>query len=82
MNTVFPLMPWKNYTQKKKDKKIHIFLHIYKKPPSLTTREVEQPGAGSGTGFVPDQQFLRASHPVGSRRARLSLGERAGQSLS
>lgn len=73
MNTVFPLMPWKNYTRKnkqtnkKKDKKFSDFLHIYKKkPPSLTTREVEQAVVGSGTGFLPDQQFLRGSHPRGA----------------
>lgn len=50
MNTVFPLMPWKNYTQgrkKKKTKRNSDFLHIYKKkkkkPLNLRTREVEQP---------------------------------------
>lgn len=78
MNTVFPLMPWKKLHSKKKKTKNSFFLHIYKnKPPSLTTREVEQPVVGSGTGFLPDQQFLRGSHPTGSRRARLSLPERA-----
>lgn len=78
MNTVFPLMPWKNYTQKKKRErqKNSDFLHIYKnKPPDLTTREVEQLVMGYGKGSLPDQQFLKGSHPAARRKARLSLPE-------
>lgn len=82
MNTVFPLMPWKNYTQKKKTKKNSDFLHIYKdKPPSLTSREVEQPVVGSGSGFLPEQQFLRGSHPRGGRQESTALTAGAWQSL-
>lgn len=50
MNTVFPLMPWKNYTQtkqtKKKRQKNQDFLHIYKNKPPKPRNQ----GGGAASG--------------------------------
>lgn len=76
---VFPLMPWKNYTKKDKIQIFLLFFYIFtkkKKPPNLTTREVEQPLMVEREGVsCPASSSFKGSRPTASRRARLSLPE-------
>lgn len=68
MNTVFPLMPWKNYTQKKtptkRDKKVQIF-YIFTKisPPTSQPGRWSSQRWGMGRGLCPTSSSSKVPIP-------------------
>lgn len=65
MNTVFPLMPWKNYTKKNKQKKKIEIFYIFTKisPPASQPGRWSSQWWGVGAGFCPSSSSSEVPIP-------------------
>lgn len=85
MNTVFPLMPWKKITLKKKRQKIHFF-YIFTKisPPASQPGRWSSQWWGVGRGFCPTSSSSEVPIPqeAGEHGSRCQSARRAGAESS